>query len=92
MHIRKSAIAGIIVLALAPTAFAQGLAQDVDELESQVAALETENAELRAILADLVALQRCHAIGGSMGRTISENGTHGVDWRDCDKRRAVSDH
>jgi hypothetical protein len=40
MDIRKSAIVGIITLALTPTAFAEGLAQDVD-------ALETENAELR---------------------------------------------
>lgn len=74
---------------MTPTAFAQGLAQDVDELESQVAVLETENAELRAILADLVALQRCHAIGGAAGATISEDGTLGVDWRGCDKRKIV---
>lgn len=89
MNIRKLAIAGIITLALTPTAFAQGLAQDVDELESQVVALETENAGLRAILADLVALQRCHAIGGAAGQTISENGTLGVDWRGCDKRKIL---
>lgn len=81
--------ARIITLALTPTAFAQGLAQDVDELESQVAALEIENAELRDILADLVALQRCHAIGGAAGWTISENGTLGVDWRGCDKRKIL---
>ena len=87
MHIRRSAIIGIITLALTPTAFAEGLAQDVDSLESQVAALEIQNAELLAIIEELVALQRCHAVGGSMGRTISENGNHGVDWRGCDKRR-----
>ena len=79
MDIRKSAIVGIITLALTSTAFAQGLAQDVD-------ALETENAELREILQELVALQRCHAIGGAAGRSYSENGTLGVDWRGCDKR------
>lgn len=87
MHIRQIAKVGIITLALISPAYADGVAQDVDTLQSQVATLETENAELRAILQELVALQRCHAIGGSMGRTISENGTHGVDWRGCDKRR-----
>ena len=89
MGIRKSAIVGIITLALTPAAFAQGLAQDVDALESQVATLETENAELRAVLAELVALQRCHAIGGAAGWTFSESGTLGVDWRGCDKRSIV---
>jgi len=76
----KNLIVGIAFLMFANVAMAQGLAQDVD-------ALETENAELRAILQELVALQRCHAIGGSLGWSVDENGTLGVDWRGCDKRR-----
>ena len=80
-------VTGLSFLMLAQVALAEGIAQDVDTLESKVSALQTENAELRALLEELVALQRCHAIGGSMGRTISESGNHGVDWRGCDKRR-----
>jgi len=79
-------VTGFSLLMLAQVALADGIAQDVDELESQVALLETENAELREILQELVALQRCHAIGGAAGRSYSENGTLGVDWRGCDKR------
>lgn len=76
----KNLVTGIVFLMFANIAFAQGLAQDVD-------ALQLENDELKAVIAELVALQRCHAIGGSMGRTVSESGNHGVDWRGCDKRR-----
>lgn len=112
----KNLVTGIVFLMFANVAFAQGLAQDVDTLETnvsaldsdvdtlegQVASLQTENAaleavidtqasliaDLTAVVDDLVALQRCHAIGGSMGRTVSEDGgNHGVDWRGCDKRR-----
>jgi uncharacterized protein YjbI with pentapeptide repeats len=86
MYIRKMVTVGIIALAFTQTAFAQGLAQDVDSLEAQVAALETQNEELLAVIEGLIALQRCHAIGGAAGRTFSENGTLGVDWRGCDKR------
>jgi uncharacterized protein YjbI with pentapeptide repeats len=111
----KNLVTGIVFLMFANVAFAQGLAQDVDTLETnvsaldsdvdtlegQVASLQTENAaleavidtqasliaDLTAVVDDLVALQRCHAIGGSMGRTVSEDGgNHGVDWRGCDKR------
>jgi uncharacterized protein YjbI with pentapeptide repeats len=84
MDIRKSAIVGIITLALTPTAFAEGLAQDVD-------ALETENAELREILQELVALQRCHGDAGVDRRMVLDPNTGeyvqlGVDWSGCDKR------
>lgn len=97
----KNLVVGIAFLFAANVAFAQGIAQDVDTLETdvdtlegQVASLQTENAQLQAVIASLTAvvdnlveLQRCHAIGGSMGRTVSEGGNHGVDWRGCDKRR-----
>jgi hypothetical protein len=91
----KNLVVGIAFLFAANVAFAQGIAQDVDTLETdvdtlegQVASLQTENAQLQAVIASLTAvvdnlveLQRCHAIGGSMGRTVSEGGNHGVDWR-----------
>jgi uncharacterized protein YjbI with pentapeptide repeats len=118
----KNLIVGIAFLFAANVAFAQGIAQDVDTLETdvdvlesnvvaldsdvsalegQVAALQTENAQLEAVIesltavvdglvaqqADLVALQRCHAIGGSLGWSEDENGTLGVNWRGCNKRR-----
>lgn len=82
-------VTGLSFLMLAQGALAEGIAQDVDTLESQVSALQTENLELSALLEELVALQRCHAIGGAAGWTISENGTLGVDWRGCDKRKIV---
>jgi len=91
----KNLLVGISFLMLANVAMAQGIAQDVDLLENQVATLETQNAELEAVIEsltsivdDLVALQRCHAIGGSLGWSVAEDGTTlGVDWRGCDKRR-----
>lgn len=63
MHVRQLAIAGIITLALTPTAFADGVAQavdglesDVDTLDSQVSALQTENAALQAVITSLTAV------------------------------------
>ena len=111
----KNLIVGIAFLFAANVAFAQGIAQDVDTLETnvvaldadvstlegQVASLQTENAaleavidtqasliaDLTAVVDDLVELQRCHAIGGSLGWSEDENGTLGVNWRGCNKRR-----
>ena len=91
----KNLLVGISFLMFANVAMAQGIAQDVDLLENQVATLETQNAELEAVIEsltsivdDLVALQRCHAIGGSLGWSVAEDGTTlGVNWRGCDKRR-----
>lgn len=110
MNISKLAILAMVTLTLTPTAFADGVAQAVDTLEtdvstlaSQLSLLQTENADLEVVIeelslivddlvsqqSELVALQRCHAIGGAAGRSISEDGTHGVNWRGCDKRRIV---
>ena len=51
----KNLVVGIAFLFAANVAFAQGLAQDVD-------ALQLENEELKAVISELVALQRCHAM------------------------------
>jgi uncharacterized protein YjbI with pentapeptide repeats len=90
----KNLLVGISFLMLANVAMAQGIAQDVDLLENQVATLETQNAELQAVIESLTSIvdglveqQRCHAIGGSLGWSEDENGTLGVNWRGCDKRR-----
>ncbi len=70
MHIRQSAIIGIITLAMTPTAFADGIAQsvdgldsdvdtlqsDVDSLESQVTSLQTENAALQGVITSLTSI------------------------------------
>ena len=90
----KNLLVGISFLMFANVAMAQGIAQDVDLLENQVATLETQNAELQAVIESLTSIvdglveqQRCHAIGGSLGWSEDENGTLGVNWRGCDKRR-----
>jgi uncharacterized protein YjbI with pentapeptide repeats len=90
----KNLLVGIAFLMFANVAMAQGIAQDVDLLENQVATLETQNAELQAVIESLTSIvdglveqQRCHAIGGSLGWSEDENGTLGVNWRGCDKRR-----
>ena len=112
----KNVLIGFTLLMFTQTAFAQGIAQTVDQiegdllnldsnvatLEGQVASLQTDNAALEAVINtqasliadltsvvdELVALQRCHAIGGSLGWSVAEDGTTlGVDWRGCDKRR-----
>ena len=81
------AIIGIIGLALAPTTYSEGIPEGVElPAAAEFASLKAEVASLRSIVTDLVELQRCHAIGGAAGRTHSENGTLGVDWRGCDKR------
>jgi len=70
MRSKKFAIVGIIVLALSPTAFADGVAQavdglesavdtlesDVNTLESQIASLQTENAALQAVITSLTSI------------------------------------
>jgi uncharacterized protein YjbI with pentapeptide repeats len=91
----KNLLVGIAFLMFANVAMAQGIAQDVDLLENQVATLETQNAELQAVIESLTSIvdglveqQRCHAIGGSLGWSVAEDGiTLGVNWRGCDKRR-----
>ena len=99
MQFRQLAITGIITLALAPTAFADGVAQavdgletDVDTLEGQVTALQTENAELKGVITSLTAIvdglveqQRCHARPNTLQADSNGNYSGGVDWSGCDK-------
>ena len=79
MRSRNFVIVGIITLALTPAAFADGVAQAVDSLESQISTLQTENTALKAVITslvstvdDLVEQQRCH-----------QNATQRVDWSGC---------
>lgn len=79
-------------MACTPTAFADGVAQAVDTLESQVSALQTENtaliAAITALTETLDALseqQRCHTRPGDLQADENGNYAGGVDWRGCDK-------
>jgi len=78
MHIRQIAIAGIITLVLTPTVFADGIAQAVDGLETDV---ET----LTSIVDRLVEQQRCHARPDTLRVDSNGNYAGGVDWHGCDK-------
>lgn len=80
----KNLVTGIVFLMFANVAFAQGLAQDVD-------ALQLENDELKAVIAELVALQRCHGDAGVDRRMVLDPNTGeyvqlGVDWSGCNKQ------
>ena len=88
----NSIITIIIGLVLTQSVFADGVAQDVDALESQVATLQTENATLQSVITsltsivdDLVEQQRCHTRPGDL--QADENGDYagGVNWYGCDK-------
>ena len=99
MDIRQLAVLGIFTLALAPNAFADGIAQsvdglesDIDTLESQVSALQTENAALKGVITSLSAIvdglveqQRCHARPNTLQADSGGNYAGGVDWSGCDK-------
>lgn len=86
-------IAGIVSLALAPSAYSEGVPGDV-QLPSgaEAATLQVEVASLRAMVANLVELQRCHGDAGVDRRYIVGGGIGGadwiggVDWSGCDKR------
>lgn len=92
MYFRPLAITGIITLALAPTAFADGVAQAVDTLEGQVTALQTENATLKGVITSLTAIvdglveqQRCHTRPADLRADEDGNYIGGVNWSGCDK-------
>jgi len=86
MKIAKLLFAGIVSIAATTTAHADGIAQsvgaletDVDSLQAEVSALQTENAALQGVIGsltsivdDLVEQQRCH-----------QNATQHVDWSGC---------
>ena len=88
----RNLLVGIAFLMFTNVAVAQGVAQDVDALESQVATLETQNAELQAVIESLTAIvdglveqQRCHTRPGDLQADADGNYAGGVDWRGCDK-------
>ena len=92
-------VTGLSFLMLAQVALAEGIAQDVDTLESQVSALQTENATLQAVITSLSSIvddlaeqqsllvnqQRCHTRPGDLQADEDGNYAGGVDWSGCDK-------
>ena len=99
MDIRQFLLLGVVTFALAPKVLAEGVAQAVDgletdvaTLESQVSALQTENAALKEVINSLSAIvdglveeQRCHARPNTLQADSDGNYVGGVDWNGCDK-------
>lgn len=95
----KNVLIGFTLLMFTQTAFAQGIAQTVDQIEGDLLNLDSNVATLEAIvnaqtalIADLTAVvgvlveqQRCHTRPADL--TTNANGDYlgGVDWRGCDK-------
>ena len=83
---------GIIAFAVTPAAHSQDGPPDMQlPSAAEVATLKAQVASLRAIVEDLVELQRCHGDAGVDRRMVLDPNTGeyvqlGVDWRGCDKR------
>ena len=95
----KNVLIGFTLLMFTQTAFAQGIAQTVDQIEGDLLNLDSDVATLEAVvnaqtalIADLTAVvdalveqQRCHTRPGDLQADADGNYAGGVDWRGCDK-------